>query len=349
MRLTSRLPAACLLGLGIFALCEALVWHHQPWLRFLLRYAPPGPGDPALSAAQLGLLPRSEAPAVLLLGSSQVREGLDCAVLEARLPGQPCRNLAVGGGSPLDVLQIARRSEGRLPRRVIVTGLFPKILHAEPKAAFLGPDALACLLFSETRRHMGSRDWLDAVYGLLANTSETLRTRDALWATYAAVGGDVRGAWRGERAPQPGRMLEGEPPKPERYFDQRLGIVGFETRPGAFTPAQEAALDRLIRRETRRGNRVAVLDFPTRPGYDTTIPREALEHYAGLLDRLRRRTDIVFVDTADLPPLFLDDFLDFTHLSETGRRKVSERVADLLAERGLVAGPARQEVQGVGQ
>jgi hypothetical protein len=327
----SRLPAACLLGLGLFALGEAVLWRWEPWLRLLVRYAPPGPGDPALSAAQVRLLPRSEAPAILLLGSSQVREGLDCAVIEARLPGRPCRNLAVGGGSPLDVLQIARRTEGRLPRRVVVTGLFPKILHAEPKAAFLGGDAAACLISTATARHMSGTEWLDAAYGLLASTSETLRTRDALWATYAAVHGDLGRAWRGERPPQPGRMLEGEAPKPERYFDQRVGLVNFDTRPGTFTPAQEAALDRLIRREASRGNRVVVIDFPTRPGYDSTVPREGLEHYTAVLDRLRRRTDVLFVERGALPPLAVEDFQDFTHLSEAGRRKVSERVAERLA------------------
>jgi hypothetical protein len=339
LKLPRPWPWACLLGLGLFVTAEALVWRYQPWLRFLARHAPPGLGDPALSAAQLRLLPRSEEPAVLLLGSSQIREGLDCAVLEARLPERRCHNLAVGGGSPLDVLQIARRSAGRLPRRVVVTGLFPKVLHAEPKPAFLGRDAFACLLFTETSRRMEAREWLDAAYGLLAGTSETLRTRDALWATWASVRGDLPRAWHGQRPPGPRRMLEGEPPKPQRYFDERLGLLNFDTRPGTFTPAQEAALFRLAGRERARGNRVVVIDFPTRPGYETTIPQEALVHYAGLLDRLRREKDIVFVEAAALPPLGTEDFLDFTHLSEPGRRKVSERVADLLGEHGMANGP----------
>ena len=97
-------------------------------------------------------------------------------------------------------------------------------------------------------------------------------------------------------------------------------------------------LDRLIRQESARGNRVVVIDFPTRPGYETTIPADAARHYAAVLDGLRRRTDVVFVDQAALPALAVDDFLDFTHLSEPGRRKVSERVAELLGEHGMANG-----------
>ena len=45
---------------------------------------------------------------------------------------------------------------------------------------------------------------------------------------------------------------------------------------------------------------------------------------------LARRGDITFVSSQDLPRLEPADFLDFTHLSKSGRDKVSERMAAIV-------------------
>ena len=74
-----------------------------------------------------------------------------------------------------------------------------------------------------------------------------------------------------------------------------------------------------------------VVDFPTRPGFETTLGPEVRAHYASLLDRLRARSDIRFVEASELGPLSENEFIDFTHLDSTGRRLVSERLKSLLA------------------
>ncbi len=286
-----------------------------------------------ITTARIRLLPeRGNVPHVLLLGSSQVREGLACAAFEAALPGHPCANLAVGGGSPLDVLYVARRTAARWPRRVVVTGVFPKVLHMAPKAAFTDPATVGCLLRAGAGRRMGAAEWLDIVYGLLGNVSETLRDREALRALAQTVAGDPRRAWRLELPAQPDRLLAGAPPRPDRYFDTRVGVVDFDTRPGTFTAVQEDALETVIRRETAAGNAVVIVDFPTRPGYETTLPPETVIHYRQFRDRLARRADITLVRPEDLPPLAVGDFLDFTHLSSEGRDKVSRRLAEIVRE-----------------
>ena len=83
---------------------------------------------------------------------------------------------------------------------------------------------------------------------------------------------------------------------------------------------------------TQLATTALVVDFPTRPGYETTLPEEALRHYAGLVARLAARHDVVFVPRERLPRLGEEDFLDFTHLSASGRARVSERLAELVAE-----------------
>jgi hypothetical protein len=291
------------------------------------RYTPPGTdGDPLRSAALLARLGHEARPAapILLLGSSQVREGLDCAVVERQLPGRPCTNLAIGAGSPLDMLYLERRFAARLPRRVVVLGIFPKVLHVAPKDAFIDTVSLACLLRSDAWRRMGARGWIDVAFGLLQSLSPTLRHKD---------GGQWRAAWDLRLPPQPGRMMAGRPPQPAKYFARFLGQVdGDFPEVGPYTGAQEQALERLLSAESAAGQLVLVVDFPTRPGYETTVPQAALRHYAGLVGRLAQRRDVVFVPRARLPELGEEDFLDFTHLAESGRARVSARLAELVAE-----------------
>jgi hypothetical protein len=340
-------------ALAAFFVLDTAVWHSGAWLRFVDRYAVPGPGDPALAVARARLVPGGEAPAVLLYGSSQIREGLSCAALEAAAPGAPCANLAFGGGAPLDVLAVADEVRRRRARRVVVTGLFPKLLHMRPKAAYLGGSALCALWRSGALRRMDRAAWDEIAYGGVALLSDTLRTRDALRALWDAVRHDPRGALAYRLPAAPDRMLATEPPRPDRYFDTRVGVIDWESRPNVFTAAQEQALFDLVAAEGAAGGTVIVIDFPTHPGYETTLPPDTVRHYRAFLERLRARTDLVFVAADALPALAASDFLDFTHLAESGRARVSGRVGEIvagvLAGRSAVPRAARQEVQRVAE
>lgn len=331
-----RLPAGLLVGLLLFAAGEHVLWSSARVLAFVARYTPPGPdGDPLLVEAALRALPPARAggpPPVLLLGSSQVREGLDCAAFEALLPERACANLGVSAGSPLDVLAIAGRAEARVPRRVAVLGLFPKVLHMAPKAGFVDRSTFACVFAGGSWRRLRAMQWVDLAGGALETLVPTLRYKDALAGFFGVVRPHLRAAWRLELAPQPQRLLAGQKPQPPAYFARHVGRPdGDAPRPGALTAAQEEALLRFLDGERRRGNAAVVIDFPTRPGYESTQPAETLAHYRACLERLRQRPGVVFVAADELGPLELSDFQDFTHLSESGRAKVSRRVAERVA------------------
>jgi hypothetical protein len=333
-----------LLGLALFFAAEHELWSDGRLLELVARYTPPGPdGDPLRSAALVARLGRERGGAVpiLLLGSSQVREGLDCAVFERVLPGRPCANLAIGAGSPLDMLYVERRFAGRVPRRVVVLGIFPKVMHMAPKDAFLDRASLSCLLKGGAWNRIGARGWVDVVYGLLQSLSPSLRHKDALYAARDVVAGRWSAAWQLRLPPQPSRLMAGRPPQPAQYYAALLGrLDGDFPVVGPYTGAQEQALERLLRSESEAGQLVLVVDFPTRPGYETTLPEAALRHYEAVLARLAARRDVVFVPRARLPELAEADFLDFTHLAESGRARVSERLAELIA--GAEQSPAVQ-------
>lgn len=316
-----------------FVALDRAVWTSGPALRFLDRYTPLGPTD-CLMTVKARLVPAAEeAPLLLLMGSSQVREGLDCGVVEERLPAVRCRNLASIGGTPMDALYLQSRIPSRSDRRTMVVGIFPWMFHQAPKTFFTDTDTVRCLSRGGAWRAMTWDEDRAVAYGLLANASESLRNREALPRIFEVVSDDPLAALRLERPPPARRLgsaLGAQLFRPDAVLEQRLIDGPFENPPSTFTRAQEAALDQLIARERSRGNRTVIVDLPTRPDYDRLISRYMRSHYARYVEGLRARTDVELVGASDLPPLSLADFNDFTHLSATGRAKVSARLAEIL-------------------
>lgn len=329
----SPLPKALLIGLLAFGVSEHLIWSYRPWLELCDRYTRAGrASDPLRTSARIRLLPKDDPlPPILLIGSSQILEGLACAPFEARWPGRTCRNVAIAGGTPLDVLFLADRIEARASRRVMITGLFPDTLHREPKAAFSNADTLRCLLRSGAWRGMKADDWIQQAFGQLQNLSETLRAKDALWDMWDVVKGDPAAALRFELPRQAPRRLTQMAPHGPDFFRKMMGVLDPNVVLGPFTAAHEVALEELIQREARRGNILILIDFPTRRGHETTISPAAAIHHRRLIERLAARRDVVVVQSPELPILEDADFHDFTHLAASGRRKLSPRVAEILA------------------
>jgi hypothetical protein len=325
-----RVPLALCLGLAAFFALERGLWANRRWLEFATAYAPPGTSDSLV--AERARLVRGPLP-VVLVGSSQVREGLDCEVISPRL-GRPCVNLGIGGGSPLDVAYLIGRLDAAAPRRTLVLGLFPKVMHMAPKSVFVDSATLSCLLESGAWRGMRGRDWGEVGFGLLQGLSGTLRHKRGLEALVETRWGRLAAAWRRELPPPPLRLLTDADRQPGDYFAVRDGRVDLDQGvPGPFTRAQERALDRILDEEVARGNRAVLIDFPTRPRYRSTLLPETDAHYRELMRSLQARSDILFLGRDDVASIGIDDFLDFTHLSEAGRRRMSEGLAAILAEK----------------
>ncbi len=328
-------PWGLVFGLVLFILAESALWGHSPFLETVALYTPPGPdGDPLRTAAAVVRLSKepTDRPLIVFVGSSQVREGVDCMVVQADMVGARCVNLAVSAGSPLDMLALVNQLGTRGGRRVTVLGIFPKVLHMPPKAEFTSFSTLESLLQSGAWANMTGEDWVNLGYGFLQELSPTLRFKDGLERAWRATSGGWRKIWRRELPPQPERLLAGETPRPPAYFEALMGVQDVKdfTRGASFARAQQRALRALTEREVAQGNRMIVVDFPTRDGYASTVPPAALRFYAAACDRIRRQPGVVFVDQNQLGPLSTTDFLDFTHLNEVGRAKVSQRLAALI-------------------
>jgi hypothetical protein len=314
----------------LFCVSERAFWRGARVMAVAQRYTPRGDqGDPLVVDAQLRALPRSASPLVALMGSSQVREGLDCTAFERALPGRPCRSLAISGGTPLDALYIQGRL-GTRPRTTVLA-LFPKLMHMGPKAPFSDTATARVALGAGAPWALGSTTWGPIAFGWLQQRSPTLRYKDAVWALWQQVREDLRAHGRLAREPVPEQLLAEASRQPEQYFANRIGVLDRDTRLGPSTRLQHGAILRFLERERDAGRRPFVVDFPTHPGYPSTLPGDVRADYAALLARLRSRDDVRFVGSEELPVLGGDDFLDFMHLGPRGRALVSARLAEILA------------------
>lgn len=329
-RRPQRIPCAFVTAVVLFFLTDHLLWTDERWLRVLDRYATPSWRSDALATASVALLPdQTAAPAVLLLGSSQIREGLDCAAFERRFPGRACLNLAVSAGSPFDMRYLMRRVDRRVRRRVVIAGLFPRTLHGAPKESFTDLQTVRDIVAGGAWSRMSPRDWLDVLYGLLEGCSDTVRAKDGLSAAWEATQNHRAEAWALTLAP-PGRRLGARLKQPPEYFERELASGRRQALRRTFVEAQEAALVKLIEGEAALRNLFVVVDFPTHPGFEDTMSAWSVTNHRAVIERLASRGDVTLVRRTDLPALAPEDWNDFTHLADTGMSQVSERLAEIV-------------------
>ena len=322
-------PWALLFGVALFATADQLVWNNRSAARFLLRYQPIGTTHDSIAvSARIRLIEDGGTPVVVFLGSSQVREGVDCDVVTATWGQGECVNLGIGGGSPLDMLHVSREMTRRRAQTTVVS-IFPGVLHKGPKSGFIDTQTIRAIAQSGAAPKLGLDDVRLLGLGWLQSLSPTLRHREGLREEFRELLAGWPGILEVDHSSQLRRTTDGHR-QPPSYFVDRLGHPDDDTALSVFTQAQEIALGRLIDGEVSRGNRVIVVDFPTRAGFETTLFDDVRSHYARLLAGLRSRTDIRVVAASDLGPLSESDFIEFTHLDSNGRRLVSERLGRLL-------------------
>lgn len=334
---SSRGPLGLLCGIALFTVSEAAVWNSDVWARLVLRHQPTSAsGDTLGVSARIELMEKSNRPRLLLLGSSQVREGLDCSVLEPAT-GVACANLGLGGGSPLDMLHVVRELNPRGPD-ILVVAIFPGVLHKPPKSGFIDTETISLIVGSGALHELTPADRRLLGLGLLQSLSPTLRHRDALRDGFREMA-DTWPDSLAENRLEKFRRTSDSDRKPPVYFANRIGKVDPDVAVSRFTAVQDRALDRLIGLARDQGSAVVVVNFPVRPGYETTLSADVRSHFSTRLGRLRDRADIRVVDSEELGPLTEGEFIDFTHVDSSGRRLLSERLGALIA-RGPLPGHA---------
>jgi hypothetical protein len=272
------------------------------------------------TTARLRLNRERGVPSIVVLGSSQVAQGVDCPLLGERL-GKPCLNLGINGGSPLDAVFLLDRLGPA--SRVTVLGLFPRVLHTAPKRPFSDLSTLGCVLRTAAFR-LTWEDWRLILFGELQDLSETLRNKDSLARLVAYHGDHLLDAWRGRLEPPPEYLL---PEESSPFFVEHVDVQ-------TFSDAQERAVGLIAERERRQGNRLVVVDFPRRSGYERFLTPQAAARYGALFETLSRTPGVLVLRRSELPAFADADFMDMTHLKPEGRETLTAALAAAIGSGG---------------
>lgn len=330
-----RLPGLVATVIAIFVILEVAIWNNPLWLTFLARYAGHDSDmDPAWVTASVRLLPRSiEEPPLVLLGSSQIREGIDAESLSLALGNRRCLNLGLSGGTPTDMLAVLADLDARAPNRHVVIGISPQMFDREPKSPFLRfrdlPMAARMSPWSEGDPPDIARMLISAS---LCNLSPTLRHKDSIVELIDNLQGRMPDALTFRLPPLLRFKSTHDRFLTDEDFRRRVAEIQSDEadEPREWMKLQRAAFLKLLRDESSRGNPVLIFDFPMRPGSEGIFGGELESSYRFFLDEGDVISGVTMADAREFAGLDGRLFADVSHVNATGRRAITLRLASLL-------------------
>lgn len=274
---------------------------------------------------------------VLFWGSSMVREGVDCAQLEAGLPAVSAYNFAVSGDLPCRRLVELPRAKELNPQRVVIGLSYPEVfedrLPFEDQIAVLPATAYAAM-------PPAAEQLLPVKFHQMASRPEWDRF---LWkrkfflpAVFSRVG--VGG--RGDQL-RPGHATEFKAPwvyvqgirteELKRFLTLRKNAYPPYTSGPLGDPASTLAarsLALLVRELVEQGTEVMLVNMPLHPMLGAIVPAErraALNHFLATL----RSERVSVLDYQDRIPA--SGFVDLVHMNAEGRVAFTQLVSEVLA------------------
>ncbi len=280
---------------------------------------------------------------VLFWGSSMVREGVDCDLLEARDQGITAYNLSVSGDLPYRrIVELPRVSQLR-PDRVVIgvsyaeafeTRLpFEDQIGALPSAAYAEMPLEAQALLSERFREIANRSALERTWWkrkfLLSAVCWKLGVPDRSNPIPAGFVSNLKTPHLYTKNIQEAELA--------RFLKQRKGFYPPYTAGGELDPVKSnsaRSLDLLIRELTAQHTQVVLAIMPMHPLLNAEVPAER----RAKLQEFVRSFASPQVQTHDFQDaLGAECFVDLLHLNERGRIAFTGAIAPLVAARPVSA------------
>ncbi len=276
---------------------------------------------------------------VLFWGSSMVREGVDCDLVEAQDPAVAAYNLSVSGDLPCRRLVELPRVESLRPARVVIGVSYPEIF--ETRAPF--EDQIAALP-GEAYRQMPpeAQALMDDRFREIAGRSACERFWWKRKFLLSAV------CWKlgvpDRSNPIPAGFVDNlkaphvytkdiAPAELGRFLHQCFGHYPPYTDGGAATPSESVSarsLELLLRRLTAQHTEIVLVNMPLHPLLNAAVPAErrtALRDYLTAL----AAPNVAILDWQEA--LGPGCFVDLLHLNAQGRAAFTVRITQHLAER----------------
>jgi len=253
-------------------------------------------------------------PAVLLMGSSQVLNGVDVQLLRELLQPMPVIRRAMFGMSPLKMLSmLAYVPFHRGDICVQYLSEFDFTNQKEfpfdwfrPYASWETlPDVLACIPRSVQLRH-----WRQEVDYLLAATFESWRDRDFL--RQIAFHGVGRSTSSG---------TENLPPDPAGLVTHAQGALFFSV-------AEQNAFQLFLQQLVEQDVRLLIFEGDVNPAILSRDRLQAKQIVRGELQDIARKDGYTYISIQEQGlGLSAEHWLDMTHLNEIGRDRLTRRIA----------------------
>ncbi len=276
-----------------------------------------------LASTSSGLQGELKTPsvAVLLLGSSHMRQSIDVAQLQSEI-GRDAFVVSYNGldSAAMELLLneiIARSSE--LPKLLVLDGYCELYSHPpdieDDRLFFDAPPSMKmALLRSYSQEAGGWRAWPDLWELTVNRGSDTILAWPFVHTTLDRL--SYRGGYHG-------KIVVGS--DPELFSSYQLSLTAT-----AVDPQQMTALHRIIQTARRHGVGVLMVDAPMPEPVEREIVVQKLRNQ--LIDAARQNGVFFYDGTSGFPNSDPSMFGDSNHLSTAGRALYTHRFAQLLNE-----------------
>jgi len=318
-----KVPAAFLSAVALFFLIQSLAVRNDAFWKFCYANGQSMMDDPLRVEAQFHMASREKGRnKILLVGSSEVREGLDAERLSADFSkeGYIFYNIGFSSGHPLDLFMLKNKLF-RVSPVLILYMHDPRSFYSD--YAFLKmPYYFDTNIILPMLKYLGAKAML-SYQGIL---EEAILGR---WLPLYKYRQPIKRAlvnWLEQRRKGDRQTLRQvyKENKPRSYFLETIAKEPKKQYAVTGMSALSQDLFSLFSKETvSRGIQFIVLEAPLHPLIGETYDKRICEENDAFLKAQAEAIGFVYLKTAPSVLFTEQDFIDFTHLNQRGREKLT--------------------------
>ncbi len=335
---SKKLPIAFIGSILFFLFTHLLIVNNQAFWRFCYLYSDPVPDDGIRLEAQLrGIAESDGRKKIFLTGSSQTREDFDIDYLNRKMKGAHTvfYNFGTSGNaSPIEMFMIKDKLLAKNPAAILyvpfVGTFYSRYYFAKMKYYFspvILPHMLRALGLKQILKYENIRTpFIDSVLGTL---TIFYRYRESIGRIILTA---LSHHMYIERRAGPEKYAYTKN-KPAAYFERAIKRAkGNKYSISGYTEFSEYLFILFAQDIIAKGVELTVMSGPVHPLIKKCYPEKIDVRYNNFLSHQAEKLGFVYIPQSHLPPFAEQDFIDFTHLNESGRSKLTKFLEDYVSE-----------------
>jgi len=331
-----KLPIAFIFGILLFIGAQFSVERSMPFWNLCYLYSLPLDDDNLRLEYQLRKAEsEKQMKKILLIGSSQVREGFDANALNSatKKANISFYNLGLSGGAPsVDMFMIKDRFFSLDPELIVympfVESFFYNYEFSKLKFYFnpsLIKETISNLKMTNTEIHRRALiDSYLSTFSILYKYRSSIKAVFDRKLVYSLAGVDKQ---------QPTKYAHSKN-KPDSYFVHGiLNSKGNRYNATKYTKGNKKLFKEFAKETLSRDIKFIVITGPTHPLIKKTYSKEIDQKYNDFLSQTAQGLGFIYIGENNLPEFTAKDFRDFTHLNEIGRKKLTSFLFSLLTKK----------------